>query len=387
MPPSTEALSAPGASSETPSLAEFRVVHSAHAAEVWRALFRLGVDSAALDDAMQDVFVTAFRRWDQLRDRSQRRAWLLGIARRIAFRHRRGDARRARRVATVEPWTTPGADPEQHAAALEAGVQLQRFLDDLDEDKRAAFVFGELEELDRNALGAALGVNPNTAYSRLAAARRRFVERFDRHDAAAGVMAVAMGDRDRAPPASRTWVAIVAALPSSTNAPPLSSGSPVVGKILLTLAAAAAITFVAARPAAPGDSPSRKATPAAITEPRRAPAEPAELAAVPSPSPAAIDPAAPVPRQRPPAANANANAPAPHEDEQDPDPDTIEGVDGEVAVLHAARRAIGRGDTAAARTWLALHRERWPDGGAMRTVRDSIERQMIKPTTGGDNRP
>ena len=73
--------------------------------------------------------------------------------------------------------------------------------------------------------------------------------------------------------------------------------------------------------------------------------------------------------------------------EVDPDPETVSGVDGEVAVLHAARRALGRGDLPAARSWLDVHQRRWPDGGAMATVRDSIERRMINARTGGDDRP
>lgn len=384
--------SAPAEPSARPAEGEFRRVHTAHAAEVWRALFRLGVDSAAIDDAVQEVFVTAFRRWHALRDRAQRRAWLLGIARRVAFRHRRGDARRARRVATVEPWTAPVVDPEQHAAAAEAGVQLQRFLDELDEDKRAAFVFGEIEELDRNALGAALGVNPNTAYSRLAAARRRFVERFD-HPRAAAVLAVAMTDLDRAPPASRSWAAIVAALPTAPAPAPMTPAPAAMGKLVLSLAGAVAIvaTAIATRPTV-SDSDARRSAVTSRREPDPNPAPrvattPAELV-VPAEPPRGRDSTAPTttrarPRPAPPKPEPE---PAPTDDE-DPDPERVSGVDGEVAVLHAARRAIGRGDLPAARSWLEVHRRRWPGGGEMSAVRDSIERQMINRPAGGDDRP
>jgi RNA polymerase sigma-70 factor (ECF subfamily) len=392
MSPITPAA-APDPAFERPSLDEFRRVHTAHAAEVWRALFRLGVDGAAIDDAAQDVFVTAFRRWHVLRDHTQRRAWLLGIARRIAFRHRRGDARRARRVSNAEPWTTPLADPEQHAAAVEAGTQLQQFLDELDDDKRAAFVFGELEELDRNALGAALGVNPNTAYSRLAAARRRFVERFD-HTRAAAVLAVSLAELDRATPASQSWAALANALPAAPAVLPPIPPPGALGKLLLTLAGTAAIatTAIATRPTVRPDVAS--APVAATPRPAaRVDVAPAELAAVApaararSTSPTTVV-AATKSSERP---RSGARTPTRGAivpgDEGDPDPQTVSGVDGEVAVLHAARRAIGRGDTSAARSWLDVHRRRWPDGGEMASVRDSIERQMINAGAGGDDRP
>lgn len=393
MPPSAEhptpaeptARSAEGA---RPADGEFRRVHAAHTAEVWRALFRLGVDSAAIDDAVQDVFVTAFRRWDALRDRGQRRAWLLGIARNIASRHRRGDARRARRVAAVEPWTTPTVDPEQHAATIEAGVLLQRFLDDLDEDKRAAFVFGELEELDRTALGAALGVNPNTAYSRLAAARRSFVERFD-HSRAAAVMAVAMTDLDRAPPPSRSWAAIAAALPIAPVPLATAPAPAATSKLLLTIAGVAAIVTTAfvTRPTLPTRAApeSAHASGGGPTKPSAAPTPPAELVVPAEPPPVLAVDAPMMPRSRP-ATPVVRSAPTDVPIEVDPDPETVSGVDGEVAVLHAARRALGRGDLPAARSWLDVHQRRWPDGGAMATVRDSIERRMINARTGGDDR-
>ena len=65
--------------------------------DVWAALRRLGVPAASLEDAVHDVVVVAHRRREDFEGRSGARTWLLGIARRIAFRYRRTEARTLRR--------------------------------------------------------------------------------------------------------------------------------------------------------------------------------------------------------------------------------------------------------------------------------------------------
>ena len=70
-------------------------------------------------------------------------------------------------------------DPDEEIARREAWSALADFLDALDEEKRAAFVLGELDELGRNEMGVALGISPNTAIPpRLQAARRSFFAHF-----------------------------------------------------------------------------------------------------------------------------------------------------------------------------------------------------------------
>ena len=145
---------------------------------VWRALLRLGVARSECDDAAQDVFVTAYRRWSTLHDATRRRAWLFGIVRRVAWRHRRSSDRRERKLDALVHAPVERVGVDEELARREAWRALADFLELLDEEKRAAFVLGELEELGRGELGLALGINPNTAYSRLQAARRSFFAHF-----------------------------------------------------------------------------------------------------------------------------------------------------------------------------------------------------------------
>lgn len=154
-------------------------LYRAHFGYVWQILQKLGVESTALDDAVQDVFVVAHRRWHDFEGRSSATTWLFGIARRVAYRHRRAGFRRRRRRAALSLVPTPVA-PEPDALLLrkQAWQQLLAFLDELEPEQREAFVLGDVEGCSRTQMGHALRVSPNTAYSRLRAARRRFVHRF-----------------------------------------------------------------------------------------------------------------------------------------------------------------------------------------------------------------
>lgn len=157
-----------------PALEEFVRFYRANFDVTWRTLLRLGVEHRDCEDATQEVFTTACLRWNSLRDRALRRAWLFGITRRVAYRFRRTRARSNRRehaFAQVSSLAEQGVGADRRRDALD---ELTQFLDRLDERKRAVFVLGEIEQLTRQELGDALCINPNTAYSQLQAVRREF---------------------------------------------------------------------------------------------------------------------------------------------------------------------------------------------------------------------
>lgn len=145
-----------------------------HGAFVWRALRRLGVAHADVDDAVQEVFVVVHRKLGEYEGRSQLRTWLYGIAVRVAAAQRRR-AHARHEVATEEPVapeTASGSNPEGAAAEREALVMLDRALDELDDEKRAVFVLYEVEGLEMPEVAEALACPVQTAYSRLHAARK-----------------------------------------------------------------------------------------------------------------------------------------------------------------------------------------------------------------------
>jgi RNA polymerase sigma-70 factor, ECF subfamily len=154
-----------------PSFDELYVEHFTF---VWRNLRRLGVAEASLSDAAQDVFLVVHRRLPDFEPRAAVRSWLYSITVRVARQHRRG-ARRKPIEALDDAAHCPaaaGLGPEQLAEQSEALRRLLALLERLDDAKREAFVLSELENLTAPEIAEILGVNVNTIYARVRAARR-----------------------------------------------------------------------------------------------------------------------------------------------------------------------------------------------------------------------
>jgi RNA polymerase sigma-70 factor (ECF subfamily) len=165
---------------EGPEVA-FQAVYAGYFRAMWRTLRRLGVATAQLDDAVQDVFVVVHRRLGEFDGRSLR-GWLYAIAVRVASDYRRGAAQRTT-LPLPESLVDPGVDPARASELGESVRLLHELLAELDEPKRAVFVLGELEELSAPEIAEALGENLNTVYARLRAARARFDAAFRRRRA------------------------------------------------------------------------------------------------------------------------------------------------------------------------------------------------------------
>ncbi len=158
--------------------AEFEGFYREHFAFVWRAIRRLGVDGALVDDVAQEVFVVVHRRLVDFEARSSEKTWIYGIVRRVVADHRR-TLRRKPLDGTpddeaLDTATLPEQGPEASAERSERVRLLHRLLDRLDEPKREVFILAELEGMTLAEISEALGLNANTAASRLRAARREF---------------------------------------------------------------------------------------------------------------------------------------------------------------------------------------------------------------------
>jgi RNA polymerase sigma-70 factor (ECF subfamily) len=152
----------------------FRALYEAHVDFVWRNLRRLGVPESEAEDRTQEVFVVAYRRYEQFEDRGHGpRAWLFQIVLRVASgarRHRRRhpevpDGGDALDRETVEP---PQADA---FARREALSRLDAALGTIDLGRRAVLVLHEIEEMTAPEIALVLGIPLNTVYSRLRVAR------------------------------------------------------------------------------------------------------------------------------------------------------------------------------------------------------------------------
>ncbi len=154
----------------------FPSLYDAHVQMVWRTLRRLGVAESSIEDAVQEVFVVAHRKLETFEGRSSVSTWLYGIAVFVS-RNVRRHARRHPEAALPEGHEEPGpgaAQPDVLLADREAARIVERLVDELAEDKREVFVLAELEQLSGPEIAASLGVNLNTVYARLRAARQEF---------------------------------------------------------------------------------------------------------------------------------------------------------------------------------------------------------------------
>ena len=124
------------------------------------------------------------RRLEDFEGRSSIRTWLFGIALRVARDHRRSLARKSP-IGSVDPDTLIAHEPSpsESMEKAEAVRVLHTLLDGLDDEKREVFVMAELEQITMPDIAQTLGLNVNTAYARLRAARTSFEEGLARHRA------------------------------------------------------------------------------------------------------------------------------------------------------------------------------------------------------------
>ena len=141
---------------------------------VYAVAFSNARDRALADDITQDTFVTAWRRLDELRDKSRLPAWLCGIARNLAR-----DARKRR-------WRETDADA---AEPIDASTPYDA-MTELEEERLIAAALGQVPDVYREPLvlfyyedrsvddvARSLGITAATTNKRLSRGRRFLAER------------------------------------------------------------------------------------------------------------------------------------------------------------------------------------------------------------------
>lgn len=149
-----------------------------HARFVAAFLRRLGAPPSDLDDWVQEVFLVAHRKGGYVPGAGQPRTWLGAIAFRVASSGRRSQRRRREAMDedAIAGLSAHATDPSEIVEARRSLVRVQRSLDTLDLEHRAAFVLYEIEGESCQDIAASFGVPVGTVYSRLHHARRRFLD-------------------------------------------------------------------------------------------------------------------------------------------------------------------------------------------------------------------
>ncbi|HEY3844813.1 MAG TPA: RNA polymerase sigma factor [Acidimicrobiales bacterium] len=161
----------------------FGVIFARHAEAVHRYLSRR-LEPSAVDDALSETFVTAFRsrhRYDPAY--ADARPWLFGIATNVVHHHRRAEGRRRAMVARVtqliagEQATEPAPDevagPHERQDELD---RLQSVLSQVDEKYLDVLMLFTGPQLSYDEIARALEVPVGTVRSRMSRGRAQLRE-------------------------------------------------------------------------------------------------------------------------------------------------------------------------------------------------------------------
>jgi RNA polymerase sigma-70 factor, ECF subfamily len=154
--------------------ARFEREYEAHFSYVWRSLRRMGVRHCDLGDLTHDVFVVAWKQRAVLDADRSLRPWLFGVAFRVASSHRRRSWFRRECVEPELEFEDPNLGPEQQTVLKAELRQLQQALCRVPLRHRAVLLLHDFDEIPMTEAAQALGLPLKTAYSRLAAGRKRF---------------------------------------------------------------------------------------------------------------------------------------------------------------------------------------------------------------------
>jgi RNA polymerase sigma-70 factor (ECF subfamily) len=153
--------------------AAWATLYGRYARTIAHFLRRLGVAPDALDDAVQEVFLQAFRSLSQWRGEAAIKTWLY----RLAVTHARRARQRARFAQRIRQLLALHARSELDWGEYQppqAERLLQAALGQLTALEREAFVLYELEGQTGAELAAILGCPEATLYRRLHEARKKF---------------------------------------------------------------------------------------------------------------------------------------------------------------------------------------------------------------------
>lgn len=355
---------APADAPVDPRLDGFYTLYRREFAFVWATARRYGVPPHAVDDAVQDVFLTAYRRLDQVEFEVSARAWLHGVTRRIAARYRRSAARLARRMAAVAAVPRgPAPAPQERLAVAE---ELDRLLAGLGRRTRVVFEMTELLGMSGPEVAGELGIPVSTVYSRVRLAREQLVRALGE---APLERALGRARERETPPreaVQRGWALLVPGLvpASAGGGVGLGALASARGVVIAAIAVGGALAWPRLRPADP---------PAVVAD--EAGRGGARDSARPERRPVAVD-SAPEALEE---AAIDAVATAPLDARAAVSPPRLRDADrlaAEVAILDRARASLAGGDLEAARAGLDEHARRFPHG-ALADLRGATEVELL----------
>jgi RNA polymerase sigma factor (sigma-70 family) len=325
------------------------------------------------------------RRLDSFDPDASMKAWIFGIARRVASHYRRTAQRNARKLAALSIGDQRRSD--QPIGRREMALTMETFLGRLDECKRIAFVLSELEGWSAPEIARVAGTNANTIYSRIRMAKQQLRDHFAAADAEAyveqAIEAVKLATRPPRGAAKHCWIGIVPELASSsaTTATTTGLGATLAKLKFVALGAVAGSMGLVGVDAALPEAPTvvRTAAPVELRATqevveRRAPASTERaVAAPPVATPVVPDVPVQMPATAPPVGSPRAKRVDPVDTRAQPKRERVEpsrspaapaAVDGlddaETSILAEAQKSLKAGEPARALDLVREHARRFP---------------------------
>jgi RNA polymerase sigma-70 factor (ECF subfamily) len=164
---------------------ELSALYQAHSREIYYLTLRLLGDSQRAEDATHDVFLRAFRKWNDFRGESSPRAWLYRIA--INYCSNLRQSWHNRNVFATEEEALEKSAPVITASPLrvleikELGDRIQKTLDGLPEEYRLLLLLVADEELSYEEVASLTDQTPDAVRGKLHRARKAFTLLFQKN--------------------------------------------------------------------------------------------------------------------------------------------------------------------------------------------------------------
>jgi RNA polymerase sigma-70 factor, ECF subfamily len=151
-----------------------------HAEKTVRFLRWMGLRGPDVDDALQEIFLTAHRRGGFTVGTAQPFTWLTRIAVNVVRSRRRIRRRHPEEPSERLDFQIDERDPEKHSETMQSLALVEQALDALDFDKRSLVVLLEIEGRSYEEVARTLDIDLRTLYVRVHRAKKEFIAAFER---------------------------------------------------------------------------------------------------------------------------------------------------------------------------------------------------------------
>jgi RNA polymerase sigma-70 factor (ECF subfamily) len=163
---------------------DYAAIYEAHSRPIYYLALRMLGDPTAAEDATHDVFLKAFRKFEQFRGDSGVRTWLYRIAinhcqNLLQAWHRRNVFSNADE-AVWEGAVAPTDNPLRILETKELGQRIQKSLDSLPEEYRLLLLLVADEQMSYDEVASLTGQTPDAVRGKLHRARKAFAAVFQK---------------------------------------------------------------------------------------------------------------------------------------------------------------------------------------------------------------